>query len=298
MLGRALCGAWILPLFLAFLAAAWAAPVQAQEARTTVVVLDFEVAPTVDPLWGRKAADAFAVELQRSGDFEVVTRQRVDEVRAQQSGLGEPFSELTQSRLGITLGATQVFSGRVVGVEVTPTRATRVRLEVKQLEATTGDFIEGTQVTQTAEQPLLEVANEILADEALNKAAYAAVRALSLPSTRVGTVLNTTRNDVELSIGARDGVAIGQRYSVLRDFYNPAKRISERTKIGEVIVRSVDANQSVATLSMGGVVGTRTGDRIRQIYVLETTRPARSGYKTGNRFNSRSSAKSNTRSGL
>lgn len=283
---RAARGMWILPLFLALLAAV-GAPAQAQIPPQTVVVLDFEVGAGVDPLMGRKAADAVAVELQRSGVYNVVTRQRVDEVRRQQAGLQEPFDQVTQTRFAAALGAGSVFSGRVLGVETTTTRASRVRLEVRRLEAATGDYVEGAQVSESAEQPVVELMNEVLADQALNKASYAAVRALEIPSTRTGNILNTTRDDVELSIGTRDGVAVGQRYAVLRDIYDPNRRITRRLKTGELVITTVQSNQSVGVLTSGGEVGSRTGDRVRQIYIPDALLPTRNNSKSsGNNFKS------------
>ncbi|PQV62734.1 hypothetical protein B1R32_12319 [Abditibacterium utsteinense] len=266
MARAALCG-WFLPLLMALLTAFSSAPAQAQAPIQTVVVLDFAVAPGLDPLLGRKAADGLAVELQRSGDFEVVTRQRVEEAVGQQAGLQPPFNDTAQVRLAQAVGARSVFSGRVAAVDITPGRAARVRLEVKQLDAATGDYINGTGVTETTEQKLQDVANEILVDEAINKSVFSAVRSVKQTTLPEGQVLNTTRDDVELSIGTRNGVAPGQRYTVLRDVFNRAKQITERVKIGELTIARVESDQSVGVLSAGGAAGIRTGDRIRKIFV-------------------------------
>lgn len=266
-MARAALTSWFLPMLVALLAAFSSAPAYAQAPIQTVVVLDFAVAPGLDPLLGRKAADALAVELQRSGDFEVVTRQRVEEAVGQQAGLQPPFNDTAQVRLAQAVGARSVFSGRVAAVDISPTRSARVRLEVKQLDAATGDYINGTGVTETTEQKLQSVANEVLVDEAINKASFSAVRSVKQTTLPEGTVLNTTTDDVELSIGARNGVSAGQRYTVLRDVFNKAKGITERVKIGELTVSRVESDQAVGRLSAGGAAGIRTGDRIRKIFV-------------------------------
>lgn len=271
---------WFLPLVMALMAAFASAPAQAQAPIQTVVVLDFAVAGGLDPLLGRKAADAMAVELQRSGDFEVVTRQRVEEAVGQQAGLQPPFNDTAQVRLAQAVGARSVFSGRVADVNIAPSRSARVRLEVKQLDAATGDYINGTGVTETTEQKLQSVANEILVDEAINKASFSAVRSIKQTTLPEGQVLNTTTDDVELSIGARNGVASGQRYTVLRDVFNKAKQITERVKIGELTVSRVESDQSVGRLSAGGAAGIRTGDRIRKIFVT-TSYPTTSASLNG-----------------
>ena len=264
---RAALGGWLLPLLFALLTSFGAAPAYAQAPIQTVVVLDFAVSNGLDPLLGRKAADGLAVELQRSGDYEVVSRQRVEEAVGQQAGLQPPFNDTAQVRLAQAVGARSVFSGRVVGVELTPGRAARVRLEARQLDAATGDFINGTQVVESTEQKLQDVANEILVDEAINKSVFSAVRSMRQINLPEGAVLNTTRDDVELSIGSRNGVSNGQRYSILRDVFNKAKQITERLKIGELTISRVESDQSVGVLSAGGSEGVRTGDRVRQIFV-------------------------------
>lgn len=269
-MARAALGGWLLPLLLALFAAFGAAPAQAQDAATpnqTVVVLDFAVADGLDPLLGRKAADALAVELQRSGEYTVVTRSQVEDAVGQQAGLQPPFNDTAQIRLAQTVGARSVFSGRIVGIAVTPGRLARAGVEVTQLDSATGDYINGTQVFESTEQKLQPVANEILVDEALNKAAFSAARSIKQTNLPVGTVLNTTANDVELSIGARNGVANGQRYSVLRDVFNQGRQVTERLKIAELRITRTENDQSVAVLSAGGAAGVRTGDRIRKIFV-------------------------------
>jgi hypothetical protein len=258
---------WMLPLLFAIFAAFPATPAQAQTTQQTVVVLDFAAAPGLDPLLGRKAADGLAVELQRSGDFEVVPRARVEEVVAQRAGLQPPFNDTAQILLAQAVNASSIFSGRVIGVDVRAGREARVVVEARQLDAATGDFINGTQVSETSEQKLQSVANEILIDEALNKAVFSAVRQMRQTSLPQGNVLNTTTEDVELSIGSSRGVARGQKYSVLRDVFNPAKRITERTKIGEVTISRVESDQSVARLTAGGQQGVLTGDIVRRIFV-------------------------------
>lgn len=266
-MARAALGGWLLPLLFALFASLSATPAQAQAPIQTVVVLDFAVGNGLDPLLGRKAADGLAVELQRSGDYEVVTRQRVEEAVGQQAGLQPPFNDTAQIRLAEAVGARSVFSGRVDAIEVTPGRAARVRLEARQLDASTGDYVNGTQVLESTEQKLQDVANEILVDEAINKAVFSAVRSMKQTNLPEGSVLNTTKDDVELSIGTRNGVATGQRYTVLRDVFNRAKQITERVKIGELKIVRVESDQSVGVLSAGGSAGVRTGDRIRQIFV-------------------------------
>ena len=268
-IARGVLTTWLLPIFFALFATLTLnAPVaQAQGAPAqTVIVLDFDVARGLDPLLGRKAADGLAVELQRSGSYDVVPRQRVEETVSQQAGLQPPYNNIAQIKLAEAVNASSVFSGRITGVEVSPGRSARVTLEASQLDVITGDFINGTVVSESTQQKLGEVASEILVDEAINKAVFGAVRSMRQTTLPVGTVLNVATDEVVLSIGADAGVSSGQRFTVLRDKYDPARNVTERRKIGEVTIVRVNATQSTARVSAGGREGVRTSDRVRQIF--------------------------------
>ncbi len=271
-MARAVLAGWLLPLVFALFASLSSVPARAQDQTVqSVVVLDFATSNGIDPLLGRKAADALAVELQRSGGFNVVSRQRLQEVVGQQAGLQPPFNDTAQVRLAQAVGSTSVFSGQITGVQVVPNQSARVRILVRQLDAGTGDYINGTQNIESTEQKLTPIANEILIDEAINKVTFSAVRSMRQTTLPVGAVLNTTRNDLELSIGTRNGVGVGQRYTVLRDVFDGTRNVTERRKIGEVTVRRVDADQATAVVTAGGAAGVRTGDLVRQIFTAPTS---------------------------
>jgi hypothetical protein len=259
--------------------AASGAPVHAQSsASSTAVVLDFEVAPGVDPILGRKAADAIAVEMEASGDFNVVPRQTVEEAVATRSGLRAPYTPGTQRRLGEVLEARNVITGRILRVLVgnqaanPRVREARVELQVRQLDTRSGDFINGTQALETATDELSEVDDDILLNQATDKAAYSAIRALRLQIFPEGTVMNTTRSIIELNLGARNGVRVGQRYSVMRDVANKSRGANEATvtveriKIGEIVISSIEQDQSRAVVAAGGTLGIHTNDKIRRIF--------------------------------
>lgn len=269
---RAVLAGWLLPLVFALFVSLASAPAQAQDAqdpsaiKQTVVVLDFATGNGIDPLLGRKAADALVVELQRTNEFIVVSRQQLQEVVGQQAGLQPPFDSTAQQKLAQAALATSVFSGQINRLDVVPGQSARVGVVVRQLDAATGDYINGTQNIEPTEQKLTPIPNEILIDEAINKVAFAAVRSMRQTTLPFGSVLNTTRDDLEMSIGARNGVSPGQRYSVLRDVFNQGRNATERLKVGEVTVKRVDADQATAVVT-GGQAGVHTGDFVRQIYV-------------------------------
>ncbi len=240
---------------------------QAQTAVQRAAVLDFSTGEGMDPLLGRKAADALAVNLTTSGDYEVVTRQSLEEAVATQPGLRPPFNEATQARLAGVLNARSVFSGRVLRTIVTNNRSARVIIEVRQLDALTGDYINGTQISEVTDEKLQQFDNDVLIDESINKAAFAAVRSMKQTTLPTGTVLNVANEEIQLNVGTRNGVAPGQIYTVLRDQLNKARNIVERLKVGEVRVTSTEDNQSTARVYRGGQAGVRTGDKVRQIFV-------------------------------
>jgi hypothetical protein len=230
-------------------------------------VLDFEVGTGLDPILGRKAADALAVELTRSGDYEVVTRQELEQAVASQPGLRPPYTAPTQARLAGVVNARSVFSGRVIRTIVSNNRSARVLIEVRQLDVITSDYVNGTQINEVTDEKLQQFDNDVLVDESINKAAFAAVRSMKQTTLPTGTVLNVTNENIELNIGTRNGAAPGQRYSVLRDNLNRARNIVERIKVGEVTITSVEDNQSTSRVTGGGQAGVRTGDKVRQIFV-------------------------------
>ncbi|HEX8834667.1 MAG TPA: CsgG/HfaB family protein, partial [Abditibacteriaceae bacterium] len=277
---RAVLAVWSMPLLFALWATAFltAAPQRAEAQAAagipqTVVLLDFDVAPGLDPVLGRKAADALAVELKSSGNFDVVPRQRVETAVANEPGLRAPFTPQTQIRLAQKTGASSVISGRVIAATVANRKAARVTVEARQLDASTGDVVNGAQVSEATTDKLQEVDNDILLDEAINKVSFAIVR--SMVNTRLpeGTVLNVTPRDLELNLGSRNGLAPGQRYSVLRDVQNRATNVVERVKVAEVTISRVESDQSTAVVTAGGDTGVKTGDKVRQIFVPRASYP-------------------------
>ena len=267
LVARGVLATWLLPIFFALFAALATPVAQAQGApAASVIVLDFATPNGIDPLLGRKAADGLAVELQRSGSYDVVPRQRIEEAVNDQAGLQPPYNNIAQIKLAETVNASSVFSGKILGVAVNPGRSARVTLEASQLDVITGDFINGTVVSESTEQKLGTIQNEILIDEAINKAVFAAVRSMRQTTLPTGTVLNVATDEVVLNIGADAGVTNGQRFTVLRDKYDRARNVTERSKIGEVTITKVNATQSSARISAGGREGVATGDRVRQIF--------------------------------
>jgi len=278
---RGTLAVWLAPTVFAVLAAFLLAgkpiPLQAQNAGQTVIVLDFAVQQGMEAILGRKAADALAVELQSAGGYEVVSRQQIEQAIANNPGMRAPFDGSTQVRLAQIVGARSIFSGRVMRTEVVARKSASATIEMRQLDVGTGDYINGVVVTEVTTDKLGQVDNEVLLDEALNKAVFTAWRTMRSARPIEGTVLNVTLNDTETNIGTRDGVALDQRYAVLRDVFDKARNVTERIKVAEVKITKVEADASIATVIAG--TSARTNDRLRQIFVPSAypVTPANSG---------------------
>lgn len=284
-------------------------PAQAQLEVQTVAVLDFEVLPGLDPNLGRKAADALAVELQTSTANDPVARQRIEVVPRQRmlqtindtTALTPPYTDIIQMRLARATGASSVFSGRVLSAVVTPGKSARVAVEIIQFETSMGDYSNGAIASQSATNSLGVVDSDLLIDEALNKAIYAALLEVKRKPFPIGTVQVVTRQDALINLGSRNGVSRGQTYAILRDTYRGRdatdRDIVERIKIGEMLIMKVDVDQASGVLTSGGGAGVKISDKVRKIYVpsdikqeLKDQDLVRSGHLTPDEIKARDAA--------
>lgn len=254
-------------------------PAVAQLNTQTAVVLDFEVTPGYDPILGRKAADALAVELQRENQFESVTseqvqvvpRQRLGQIIDENAGLIAPYTPVVQSRLGQIAGASRVYSGRILSVLVSDHRLARVSLEVRMLDVPTSSYFNGAVVSQEAVSVDESMDNDLLIDQAINKAVYAALMQIKSKPLPLATVQNVTVGEIYLNIGTRNGVLKGQRYVVIRPLYvgrdSESKDVVESTRVAEIVILSSEMDQSIAYIVDGGAAGVKTGDKAHLLYI-------------------------------
>ena len=254
-------------------------PAQAQLDTQTAIVLDFEVTPGYDPILGRKAADALAVELQRENQFEtvssqkvqIVPRQRLGQIITENAGLVAPYTNVVQTRLGQIAGASRVYSGRIMSVLVSDHRLARVTLELRLMDVPTSTYINGSVVSQEAVSIDESMDNDLLIDQAINKAVYAALMDVKAKPLPLGTVQNVTIGQMFLNIGTRNGVLKGQRYAVIRPVYlgrdSESKDVVRSTRIAEIVVLKAEMDQAIATIISGGGAGVKTGDKVHLIYV-------------------------------
>ena len=254
-------------------------PALAQLDTQTAIVLDFEVTPGYDPILGRKAADALAVELQRENQYESVTsqkvqivpRQRLGQIIDDNAGLIAPYTQVVQSRLGQIASASRIYSGRIMSVLVSDHRLARVTLEVRLLDVPTSTYINGTVVSQEAVSIDESMDNDLLIDQAINKAIYAALMDIKSKPLPLGTVQNVTVGEMFLNIGTRNGVLKGQHYAVIRPLYlgrnSDSSDVVRSTRVAEIIITGAEMDQAIATIISGGGAGVKTGDKVHLIYI-------------------------------
>ena len=251
----------------------------AQVEGQTSVVLDFEVFPGLDPNLGRKAADSLAVEIQESTQnslvprqrIEIVPRQRVMQIMNDTTALTPPYTEIILLRLARATGANSVMWGRVLSATVSDRRAARVTLEIMQFDPTMSDYSNGAVVSQMAEDKNGNTDNDILLDEAINKAVYAALTEIGRRPYPIGTIQIVTRTFNLINLGSRNGVSRGQKYAILRDIYRGRdindQDIVERIKIGEMVITKIDLDQSSGLVTSAGGAGVKIQDKVRKIYI-------------------------------
>ena len=287
VVARGVLAMWLMPMVMTLMASLFllspetaSAQETANPPAVTLVILDFDVAKGLDPVLGRKAADAVAVELKNSGNYLIVSRADVEKAVTNTPGLTAPFTPETQVRLARTVNANAIVSGRVVAATTT-NRAARIQIETRQLDAMSGDIVNGANVLEATGNKLTDVDSDILLDEAINKASFSIVRQMNLTRLPQGTILNVTATEVLINLGKLNGLVPGQKYSVMRDVLNTSINVVERIKVAEVTIRMVEADQATATVSAGGVLGVRTGDKIRQIFMMRASAPVTPSGGTG-----------------
>lgn len=247
-------------------------PAAAQARITQAAVLDFQVAKGLDPSLGRRAADAVALELTNTGDYEVHSRSEVeDAMKAVFGSVQRVLDKNEQLRLGRSdnLDVDRIVTGTVVGkkVSLNPPGA-QIQLAVIQRSMKSGEAINGAMVVGEASRPGGVADPEVLVDEAINKAAAKAVRTMQAYVLPHGIVLVVSRNKrIVINQGATNGVVPGMRFAVTRDRFNRERERMETEKVGELVIDSVDPAQATghATLTMKGI---ESSDKVHAIYQL------------------------------
>jgi hypothetical protein len=150
-------------------------------------------------------------------------------------------------------------------------------MEVMQFDPTMGDYANGSVVSQSAVDKTARADNDLLIDEAINKAVYASLVDIERKPYPIGTVQIVTRDSALMNLGTRNGVSRGQKFAVMRDIYqgrdSTDRDIVKRVKIAECVATRLDVDQATVLLTQGGAAGVKIGDKVRRIYVPFTIRP-------------------------
>src|SRR5690606_16923203 len=108
------------------------------------------------------------------------------------------------------------------------------------LDVPTSTYINGAVVSQEAVSIDESMDNDLLIDQAINKAVYAALMAVQAKPLPLGTVQNVTVGEMFLNIGTRNGVLKGQRYAVIRPLYlgrdAESRDVVRSTRVAEVVI--------------------------------------------------------------
>ena len=231
---------------------------QTEAATTNVAVLDFaNVSKYGDSVISRLATDAVVVELTKSEKFTVETLQRTREAMADLD-LRYPLTTAGMLRLAEELAVNAMVVGKVREVSLTDKpRQARVELEVQMLDGATGEPMNGA-IVRGSSSPVEDFTgdDDVLIMQAVNNAAYVAVRRMIDYIIPEATVLNAIGSDkVLLNRGAQDGISKGMVMIVTRG----------DEVIGKIRVLDVTNNDSTAAIT-SAVRGVKAEDKAKAVF--------------------------------
>ncbi len=231
---------------------------QTEAATANVAVLDFaNVSKYGDSMISRLATDAVVVELTKSEKFTVETLQRTREAMAGLD-LRYPLTTAGMLRLAEELAVNAMVVGKVREVSISDKpRQARVELEVQMLDGATGEPMNGA-IVRGSSSPVESFTgdDDVLIMQAVNNAAYVAVRRMIDYIIPEATVLNAIGSDkVLLNRGAQDGISKGMDMIVTRG----------DEVIGKIRVLDVTNNDSTAAI-VSAVRGVKAEDKAKAVF--------------------------------
>lgn len=236
----------------------------AQSGRTlSVAVLNFtNNSGYGGPSLGLSASAAVETALIESGRYDVVKRDLVNKT-INDLNLSYPLGRTGIVMLAQALEADAVISGEVMKVSRdAKTNRVTVVLSMAMTDRASGELINGARNAGESGARTGAESSELDLDEAMNKAAFAAVRSLNDRILPEGTVYGTTsvggETQVTLNIGTNSGVRKGMEFIVLRN----------GEQVGRLGVTSVDPTFAMAkVISMSR--GVQPEDRVRAVFTLD-----------------------------
>jgi len=246
------------------LAAALSGSAWAQVQRPiTVAVLNFSNSSGYGgALLGNRAAAAVEAQMIESGRYDVVKRELVTRTM-EDLNLSFPLGPSGLTQLATRLEADSIVTGDVQRVVRDPkTNQVTVTLRLEMTDRSSGELVNGAVASgESGIRPDFSGADDVLLDEALNRAAFAAVRTMNDRILPEGTVFATSSNEgrVEalLNIGSNSGVRPGMEFIVLRN----------REQVGRLRATTVDATDSTAVV-LSSLRGVQPEDKVRAVFRL------------------------------
>ena len=246
-----------------------------------VAVMEFTGGPLVEEGLRFRMSDILITDLVRSGRFDVVERERLDVVLAEQQLQIDGRTDVSQTalRIGKILNAELVVFGLVTSA--THQKVDRfsydlmrseVAVDIRAVDASTGRVVISETATGSAEAKVITTAGGTVVSGPTNYDALdvdAARSALERVSVRlaaafplVGIVAQAQGDVVYLDVGAARGAKVGDRFVAFRrgrEILHPTtqKRLGfEKTVVGVLEVTGTEAELSTARVSRladGGV---------------------------------------------
>jgi len=208
--------------------------------------------------YGKAAADAFASELAKTGQFDVTPSDTVK--RATETlGISSPPDGLTNLlRLAGELHCTSIVKGDLVSYKVYPAgggRQASVVMKVLVYDSASGLPVNGAALKGVSAIRSGNATDESLINDAIEQAAGASIREINAHRLPVGTVLNTQDKKALINKGARSGFQPGQEVIVLRG--------GEQVATAKVTDVEPDSSYIVTTKIIRGI---QPGDKIRVVF--------------------------------
>lgn len=237
-----------------------------------VAVVDFVNESRIQgDLLARIATDAVVLEMSKNVRNDVgVTRSQI-KAEMEKLNLRPPLERVGLVRLADALTVDAIMQGSVVKIEYTGAGANRtasVTLALQLVDRASGEIINGAlQTGQSSARVGYTADDDTLVTEAINNAAYLAVKQLSDYVIPEGTVhVNQGIDQIVLNRGARQGIKLGMRMIILR----------QKEIIGFVQVTKLSANDATAKV-LKSLRGIQPEDKFRAIYEMPAVAPSLKG---------------------
>lgn len=247
-------------LFLLFAGAPASAQDLTPSGMKTWAVLNFENHSGYGgPEIGRIGSDAFVVELSKSGKYNVLSRQETQQGIAN-AGLTTPLDTIGIQKLAAELQTDAVATGEVAAISFSnnPRQAT-ASLVIRVTDKSSGELINGALAQGTSNARAVNTNDdEALVNEAINNAAFAAVRQITQFNLPTATILNNEdATHVLVNKGTSDGLYNGLNMVVSR----------HGSEVGRIQIANASADESDAVVTRRGL-GIQPGDISTAIYSL------------------------------